>query len=58
MVTALRSLIGPLLQLLGFVALVIGIAMIYVPASLIIAGGLLIWIVEQRAISTRTEVER
>ena len=58
MVTALRSLIGPLLQLLGFIALVIGIAMIYVPAALIIAGGLLIWIVEQRVLSTLTEVER
>ena len=53
MVTALRSLIGPVLQSLGLAALVAGIAMIYVPAALIVGGGLVIWSVEQRAISTR-----
>lgn len=53
MVTALRSLIGPLLQVLGLIALVVGIALIYVPAALIIGGGLVIWTVEQRTISMR-----
>ena len=53
MVTVLRSLIGPVLQILGLAALVAGIAMIYVPAALIVGGGLVIWSDEQRAISTR-----